>query len=136
MEGFYVEINLQKKKWLLCCSYNPNKNAINSYLENLHKSLALYSSKCEKFIVLADFNVGMDNSDITVFCDTYDLKYLIKEPTCYKNPDLSSIDLILANNPQFFQSSFVVETGLSDFHKMAVTVMKTTFKKFQSRIIP
>ena len=21
MEGFYVEINLQKKKWLLCCSY-------------------------------------------------------------------------------------------------------------------
>ena len=23
MEGFYVELNLQKKKWLLCCSYNP-----------------------------------------------------------------------------------------------------------------
>ena len=45
MEGFYVEINLQKKKWLLCCSYNPNNNAIKSHLENLHKGLALYSSK-------------------------------------------------------------------------------------------
>ena len=22
MEGFYVEINLQKNKWLVCCSYN------------------------------------------------------------------------------------------------------------------
>ena len=60
MEGFYVEINLQKKKWLLCCSYNPNKNAIKSHLENLHKGLALYSSKYKNFIVLGDFNVGLD----------------------------------------------------------------------------
>ena len=27
-EGFYLEINLRKKKWLLCCCYNPNKNNI------------------------------------------------------------------------------------------------------------
>ena len=32
MEGFYVETNLQKKKWLLSCSCNPNKNAIKSHL--------------------------------------------------------------------------------------------------------
>ena len=26
LEGFFVKINLQnKKKWLLCCSYNPKK---------------------------------------------------------------------------------------------------------------
>ena len=81
MEGFYVEINLQKKKWLLCCSYNPNKNTIKSHIEILHKGLALYSPKYENFIVLGDFNVGMDNSDMTVFCYTYDLKCLIKEPT-------------------------------------------------------
>ena len=79
-EIYYVEINLQKKKWLLCCSYNPNKNTIKSHIEILHKGLALYSSKYENFIVLGDFNVGMDNSDMTVFCDTYDLKCLIKEP--------------------------------------------------------
>ena len=34
-----------------------------------------------------------------------------------------------------FPSSCVVETGLSDFHRMTVTVMKTTFKKFKPRII-
>ena len=115
---------------------HPNKNTIKSHLENLHEGLALYSSKYEYFIVLGDFNVGMDNSDVTVFCDTYDFKCLIKEPTCYKNPENPScIDLILTNNPKCFQSSCVVETGLSDFHKMTVTVMKTTFKKFQPRII-
>ena len=132
MDGFYVETNLQKKKWLLCCSYNPNKNAIKSDLEILHKGLALYSSKYENLIVLGGFNVGVNNSDITVFCDRYDLKC----PTCYKNPENPScIDLILTNNPKCFQSSCVLETGVSDFHRMTITVMKTTFKKFQLRII-
>ena len=60
MEDFYVEINVQKKKWLLSCSYNPNKNAIKSHLEILYKDLALYSSKYENFIVSGDLN-GMDN---------------------------------------------------------------------------
>ena len=66
---------------MLCCSYSPNKNAIKSHIEILQKDLALYSSKYKNFIVLGDFNVGMDNSDMTVFCYTYDLKCLIKEPT-------------------------------------------------------
>ena len=73
---------------------------------------------------------------MTVFCEIYDLKSPIKEPTCYKkreNP--SCIDLILTSNPKCFQNSCVVETGLSDFHRMTVTVMKTTFKKFQPRTI-
>ena len=113
MISFYVEINLQIKKWLLCCSYNLNKNAIKSYLKILHKSLALYSSKYENFIVSGDFNEGMDNSDMSVFCDTYDLKSLIKEPTCYKNPENPScVDLILTSNPKCFQSSCVSEIGL------------------------
>ena len=42
---FYTETNLQKKKWLLCCSYNPSqKSNIQSLLVNI-KSLALYLSK-------------------------------------------------------------------------------------------
>ena len=80
--------------------------------------------------------IGMDNNDVTVFCDEYDFKCLIKEPTCYKNPENPyCIDLISTNNPKCFQSSCGVETGLSDFHRMTVTVVKTTFKKFQPRII-
>ena len=53
---------------------------------------------------------------MTVFWDTYDLRCLIKEPTCYKNPENQScINPILTNNPTCVQSSCVVETGLSDF---------------------
>ena len=54
----------------------------------------------------------------------------------YKNPENTScIDLILTHNPKYFQSSCVVETGLSDFHRITVTVIKTIFKKFEPRII-
>ena len=68
------------------------------------------------------------------FCESYALYSLIKEPTCYKNPqNPSCIDLILTNSPYSFQISSVIETGLSDFHMMAVTVMKTTYEKLKPR---
>ena len=43
-EGFYIEINLRKKKWLLCDTYNPHRNNIGNHLDSLSKNLALYSS--------------------------------------------------------------------------------------------
>ena len=126
-EGFYVEINLSKKKRLLCSSYNPKKSN-RTHLECLNKSLALHLLKYEHFLVLRDFNVCVEYSSMSVICDTYNLKSLIREPTCYKNPENPScIDLILTNGPCNFQNSCVFETGLSDFHKIAVTVMKMHF---------
>ena len=70
------------------------------------------------------------------FCSLYCLKSLIKVPTCFKstkNP--SCIDLILTNRPHNFQNSTVLETGLSDFHLLTVTVLKTTFRKRPPKII-
>ena len=136
IEAFYVELNLLKNKWLLCCSYNPNKNNINNHIGALSKNLALYSTSYENLLLLGDFNVETDNSTMSVFCDTFNLSSIIKEPTCYKNPEAPScIDLILTNKPYSFQNSCVLETGQSDFHKMTVTVLKATFQKLQPRII-
>ena len=70
------------------------------------------------------------------FCKYYNFKSLIHVPTCYKNPNNPScIDLILTNSPRSFQSSCAIETGLSDFHKMIVTVMKESFQKLKPRVI-
>ena len=108
MEGFYVEINLRKTKWLLCCSYNANRCKIDFHLENLSGSLALYSSCYENFIIIGDFNVETNDSAISVFSGTYDLKSLIKEPTYYKNPNKPyCIDLILMNKPQEVFNTFM-----------------------------
>ena len=43
-ERFFVEINLRKRKWLVCCSYNPHKDKISNHLQLIRKNLDLYSS--------------------------------------------------------------------------------------------
>ena len=94
---------------LLCCSYNPKKSN-RAHLECLNKSLALHLSKYEHFLVLRDFNVCVEDSSVSEFCDTYNLKRLIREPTRYKNPENPScIDLILTNRPCSFQNFCVFE---------------------------
>ena len=70
------------------------------------------------------------------FCSTYNLKSLISSPTCFKNPENPScIDLILTNHPKSFQQSCTLETGLSDFHKLTITILKTFFKKQEPKIV-
>ena len=41
----------------------------------------------------------------------------------------------LSNCPGLFQNSCVTETGLLDFHKMIVRVMKTSYQKIESRVV-
>ena len=136
IEGFYVEINLSKKKWLLCGTYNPHRNNIGNHLDSLSKNVALYSSTYDNYIVFGGFNIEADSKEMSNFCDTFDLTSFIKEPTCYKNPDnLSCIDLILTKNPFTCQKSCVAETGLSDFHRMILTVTKMTSQKVKPRVI-
>ena len=42
---------------------------------------------------------------------------------------------MLTNKPLSFKHSCVIETGLSDFHRMTVTVMKAIFEKLQPRVV-
>ena len=67
---------------------------------------------------------------------SYNLKSFNQELTCFKSVDNPScIDLILTNHPKCFQNSGVYETGISDFHKLTFTVLKTYFQKANPRII-
>ena len=42
---------------------------------------------------------------------------------------------MLTNTPRSFKHSCVIATGLSDFHRMTVTVVKATFEKLQPRVV-
>ena len=136
IESFYAELNLSNEKWLINCSYNPNKSMTGNHLDALGTYLDLHSTTYEKFLILGDFNVGIEEQHMKAFCDNYNLTSLIKQPTCYKNPNNPTcIDLILSNTPRSFQSTCVIETGLSDFHLMTLTVLKKSFRKFHPRLI-
>ena len=135
-ESFYVEINLHNDKWLINCSYNPHKNMIGNHLRALSQKLDTYSSSYNSFIILGDFNIEMEEQQIKAFCDNYGLKSLIRQPTCYESPsNPTCIDLIITNAPQKFQSTGVLETGLSDLHLKTVTVMRKIFNKLKPRTI-
>ena len=38
IEAFYVELTIRKKKWLLCCSYNPNKTFLTKHLAEIDRN--------------------------------------------------------------------------------------------------
>ena len=95
-----------------------------------------YLCSYDNYLVIGDFNSEPDGEAMKEFCNNYNLTNLIKEPTCFKNPlNPSSIDLMLTNRAGRFQDSHTIETGLSDDHKMTVTVLKVFFQKQSPTII-
>ena len=136
VESISIELSLRKKKWLVNCSYNANNSNIRDHLRSLGKSLDTLLTNHNKMFLIGDFNAEEANIHIKDFCNLYRLKNLIKVPTCFKNPDkLNTIDLMLTNSVCSFQNSCALETGLSDFHKMTVTVLKSYLEKKQPKII-
>ena len=66
IESFSIEINIRKKKWLLVCTYNPNKNLISNHLKEIEKNLDNYSSKYDNFILLGDRNSEPTESAVEI----------------------------------------------------------------------
>ena len=130
VESIYIELNLRKKKWLVNFSYNANNSNICDRLRSLGKSLDTLLTNYDKVFLMGDFNAAEDNNHVKDFCNLYKLKNLIKVPTYFKNPgNPKTIDLMLTNSVRSFQNSCALEAGLSDFHKMTVTVLKSYLEK-------
>ena len=124
----FIELNLENSKIVRNYSYNPHKSEIKKPLTAITNSLDLYSSKFEEIFNLSDFNEKIEGTNMKLFCENYNLKCLMKQLTCYNNPNKStSIDFILTKVPRMLQSTRVIETGMS--------VMRKTFKKIRPRTI-
>ena len=141
IECLGIKVNLRKVRWLVICSYNPHKNNISNHLENLSKLLNRNLSQYERFLGIGDFNSEITEFAMKIFCDIYHLKNLVNLPTCCKNPlKPSCMDLFLTNCSRSFQDTQVIETGLSDFHKMKMFFSKQKhetifFRNYKSMII-
>ena len=89
----------------------------------------------ENFILIGDFNCETWDDVISDFVDDYELASLVRSPTCFKSDSPRCIDLILTNTKSSFQATTTIETGLSDFHNMIVTVLKGGHVKRGPKII-
>ena len=109
---------------------------ITYHLQEIGKSLEFYISNYEKILLMGGFNSEMSEASMNSFCNLYNLKCLVQEPTCYKNPERPScIDLFLSNCENHFLKTAILETGLSDFHKLIITATMLKFEKQPPQIV-
>ena len=67
-------------------------------MHNLNKGLHKYIANYDNILHLGDLNLKFSEPCLNDFRDIYNLKTLVKEPTCYENPhNPSCTDLFLTN---------------------------------------
>ena len=136
IEGIFIELNFRKSKLLLFGTYHPPSQSNSYYFDTIGKALDIYNTKYGKLLLVGDFNAEETEVHLSKFLCAYGIESLVHEKTCFKsvnNP--TCIDLLLTNNKKGFQNTTVLSAGMSDFHKMVVTVMKTTFPKARPKLI-
>ena len=133
IDGMFIEIKLRKTKWLILGTYHPPSQSDDYFFKALGNAIDQYLKTYEKILLLGDFNDEDTEPILSEFLEQYEAKNM-KNKTCFKNPDSPTcIDLFLTNSPHSFQNTMTISTGLSDFHKMIITVLKSLFIKLKAR---
>ena len=91
-EVFFIEILSRKKKWLMCCGYNPNnilkkiltKSLINKCTHHIVKVLDFFIVNYDNFLIVGDLNSEITEISMHEFCNSYNLQSLCHKFTCYK----------------------------------------------------
>ena len=87
-------------------------------------------------MLVGDFNTKISEHRIVSFLYMHELCNLVKEKTCFRNmQNPRCIDLLLSNNIYAFQQTTEVCAGLSDYHKLVLTVLKTAVPISQAKEI-
>ena len=102
------------------------------FLESLSKSLAIYLDTHENVIILGDLNITSEDKNLQLFADSFNLEHLIRKPACFKG-SLSCIDLINRNMKAYFKKTCILETAISDFHKITPVSLKSQILKAFSK---
>ena len=79
-------------------------------------------------VLLGDLNIVRDNTQLQNFCGSFVFEHL-KIPTCYKGDTPTGTAHIITNIPKRFMESMALETGISDHHKMIMTIFCSTSPK-------
>ena len=83
---------------------------------------------------MRDFNAEDAEPILSEFLEQYEAKDIMKSKTCFKNTDRPTcINLLLNNISHSFRNTMAISTGLSDFYKMIITVLESSFIKLKAR---
>ena len=143
IETICIKITISKRKWCLTFAYRPpyNNNKA-TFLMELDKWLCNIARKYENILIIGDLNINFDNlkkgdthSHMSDLCDTFSLSNLVNGVTCVKSQNGTSIDVMLTNRPRSIHNISLIETDLSDYRKMIVSVFRAFFKRLPAKVI-
>ena len=116
------------------CDIPPPNQPVDYFFKAAGNALDQHLKRYEKFLLLKDFKSEDTEPSLSEFLEQYEAKNIMKNETCFKNPDRSTcFDLFLINSPRSFQNTMTISTRLSDFNKMIITVLKSSFTKLKAR---
>ena len=134
IEGIFVEVNLRKTTLLIFGTYHPPSQDDKFYFDNIGKALELYNNKYDKVLLAGDFNAEVKETILMNFLELYNLRNLVADKTCFKSI-MNQHVLISSLQPAIILlCTKTISTGVSDFHKIILTVLKTTFKKSPPKV--
>ena len=119
----------------VACYHPPSQND-DLFFRKLSNQIDFYSNTSDNFFIAGDFNCQETEPILSEFLNMHSAKNIVKEETCFKsieNP--SCIDLFLTNTPNLFFNTSTINTGLSDCHKMVVTVLRKTLQQAQPKVV-
>ena len=142
LELICSELTVNKKKWIIYSIYRPPEpRDLDSFFSALSISLNSALDKYDNVILMGDININTfdkedgANQKLVNFCDVFGLSDLVTAKTCFTKTSSSSIDVILTNRVRSFQKTSVFETGLSDYHGLVVTVLKSHIPRLKPKVI-
>ena len=133
IEIITLEINLGKEKLLVFGAYKPPDINNSSFLNELYNAITFYSTFYKNCVLLGDLNIARDNTQLQHFCESFLFEHLIQKTTCYKVETPTGIEHIITNIPKRFKKSMSLETGISDHHKLIMTIFRSTFAKVKPK---
>ena len=121
---------------IFCGCYHLASQSDQDFFENIEEMLDKYSKHFDKFILAQDFSFEESELCLSQFFYEYNAKNIVKLNTCFKKAlNTSCVDFFITNSPLSFKNTVANSKRLFGFHKMVITVMKTTFKKLSRNTV-
>ena len=132
-EGSWIEYSPQhgkeKKRELLCLAYNPNKQFLDTFLEDLLHGLDYAASEGKRVTLMGDFNMNyLNNREKRKIQDTfapYSLSVANKSiPTRYNKAGGSLIDFIISEK-KVIKKTLICDAPFATDHNITLLVTNT-----------
>ena len=124
-----IELSIRKQKLLLLPIYRHPSQDQKYFVDAISVNIDKYSAKLENLILIGDFNMEPNDSNMVTLAHDHNLYNLVKGNICFKSQHGRCIDLILTNKKHSFMKSQSFETGFSDHHRLIYKILKSTFTK-------